>query len=133
MSVRHKALPSVLVGLVMGASLGGGAQNKTDVQRAIYLTATDRTGAHVSDLTPADLTVREGGRDRQLLTLQPSTARLKISIAIAERISTSVNAIKVSLNGNVLPDACCAVRRQPGNEEARKTLVSKGFNEVIGL
>jgi hypothetical protein len=90
MSVRHRALPSVLVGLVFGASLGGVAQIRTDVQRTIYLTATDRAGAHVSDLTPADLTIREAGRDRQLLTLQPSTARLRISIAIAERISPDI-------------------------------------------
>lgn len=90
MTIGHRACATVLVGLAAGASVLVGAQTKPEIQRAVYFTAVDRAGTHITDLTPADLTIREGGRDRPVLTLHPSTARLKVSLAIAERLSPDI-------------------------------------------
>jgi len=40
--------------------------------RTVYVTVTDGQGVPVPDLTPADFTVKEGGREREVLKAQPS-------------------------------------------------------------
>jgi hypothetical protein len=87
MNTRHRALGILFVGLTAGASLLAGPQARTDVQRTVYVTATDQAGLPVSDLAPADLTLKEGGRERQILRVEPSQARLKIALAVDELVS----------------------------------------------
>ena len=45
-------------------------------------TAIAKAGDLPTDLTPADLTIREGGRERAVATLEPATGPLQISILV---------------------------------------------------
>ena len=50
--------------------------------RTVYISAVDSTGAPVTDLTAADVTVKEGGKDRVVASLQPATAPIHAAILV---------------------------------------------------
>jgi hypothetical protein len=54
--------------------------------RTVYVTVADRQGAPVTDLTPADFVVKEGGKEREVVKAEPATARLRLALAIEERL-----------------------------------------------
>jgi hypothetical protein len=53
-----------------------------EVTRKVYISATDSKGAPVTDLTAADVTVTEGGKDRPVVSLQPATAPMQVAILV---------------------------------------------------
>jgi VWFA-related protein len=53
-----------------------------DTPRVIYFTALDRQGEPVLDLAASDLAVKEGGRVRDIVRLEPATERLHISLIV---------------------------------------------------
>ena len=58
------------------------AAPRADVLRSFYFSAVDSTGAHVTDLTAADLTVKEGGKERAITAVRPATAPMQISLLV---------------------------------------------------
>ena len=48
----------------------------------VYVSATDRNGASVPDLTGSDFAVKEGGKVREVLQAGPATRPMKIAIVI---------------------------------------------------
>jgi hypothetical protein len=68
--------------LTLLATVFGAEQPSTDVRRTVYLSAVDAKGVHVTDLTPADVTVKEGGKDRAIDTLGPARALMQLSILV---------------------------------------------------
>lgn len=60
----------------------GTAPAGAEVTRKIYISATDSKGAPVTDLTAADVTVKEGGKERPVASLEPATGPLQISILV---------------------------------------------------
>ena len=87
MKISHRPFALLIASFAAAASVLIGAQTKVDVQRTVYFTATDQKGAPVTDLTETDVTIKEGGKDRQVLRVEPSSARLKIAIAVDELLS----------------------------------------------
>ena len=59
-----------------------GTAARADVLRTVYFSAVDKDGARVTDLTAADLTVKEGGKDRQIAAVQPATSPMQVSIIV---------------------------------------------------
>jgi hypothetical protein len=53
-----------------------------EVTRKIYISATDSKGAPVTDLAAADITVKEGGKERPVVSLQPASAPMQIAILV---------------------------------------------------
>jgi hypothetical protein len=53
-----------------------------EVTRKIYISATDAKGAPVTDLTAADITVKEGGKERPVVSLQPAVAPMQVAILV---------------------------------------------------
>jgi hypothetical protein len=53
-----------------------------EVTRKIYISATDAKGAPVTDLTAADITVKEGGKERPVASLQPAVAPMHVAILV---------------------------------------------------
>ena len=53
-----------------------------EVTRKVYISAVDSKGAPVADLTAADITVKEGGKDRVVASLQPATAPMEVAILV---------------------------------------------------
>ena len=60
----------------------GPAVPRADVLRTVYFSAVDASGAHVPDLTAADLIVKEGGKERPIDAVQPSTKLMQLSIIV---------------------------------------------------
>jgi hypothetical protein len=58
------------------------------VNRTVYVTITDAKGAPVTDLTPANFKVKEGGKDREILKAEPAKARPHIALLVEERLAS---------------------------------------------
>ena len=56
------------------------------ILRTVYVTATDGNGAAVPDLTPADFTVKEGGKEREIVKAAPATTRMRLAVMAEERL-----------------------------------------------
>jgi hypothetical protein len=70
----------VVVGIaVFAASARPGAQAQ---QRAAYVSALDKSGAPVAELTPADIIVREDDVTREVLQVAPATDPMQIAIMV---------------------------------------------------
>ena len=50
--------------------------------RVLYVNVTDRSGATVPNLTAADFVVKEGGKARDVLEVEPATAPLRIALIV---------------------------------------------------
>lgn len=70
----------VLTALAM--PVAGRAGRGADVQRTVYFSALDAKDAPVTDLTAADLAVKEGGKDRAIASVQSATAPMYVSILV---------------------------------------------------
>jgi hypothetical protein len=73
-----------IVGLAAAAVVVS-AQGRT---QHIYVSATDKAGLPVRSLTAADFTIKEDGRDREVLGLAPATAPLQVALLIDNSQST---------------------------------------------
>ena len=68
--------------LILLAATTGTARPSADVFRTVYFSAVDEKGVHVPDLTAADLTVKEGGKDRVIDAVKPATATMQVSLLV---------------------------------------------------
>jgi von Willebrand factor type A domain len=73
-------VPVVSAALAIPAA--GRATTGAEVQRMVYFSARDAKGVPVMDLTVADLTVKEGGKERAVRSVEPATAPLQMSILV---------------------------------------------------
>ena len=55
---------------------------REEVRRTVYFSAVDSAGAPVTDLTAADLTVKEGGKERVIGSVQPANVPLQVSLLV---------------------------------------------------
>jgi hypothetical protein len=85
---RHFAL---LTSLVLAAPLAAAAAD-----RVVYVTVLDGSGAPVPDLTPADLTVKEGGKEREVTKAAPASARMRLTLAVEERLIAD-NSVRMAM------------------------------------
>ena len=53
-----------------------------DTQRTVYFSALDSKGTPVTDLTAADLAVKEGGKDRAIANVAAATAPIQVSLLV---------------------------------------------------
>jgi hypothetical protein len=68
--------------LILLAATTGTARPSAEVFRTVYFSATDGKGVHVTDLTAAELTVKEGGKERAIDAVKPATAPMQISLLV---------------------------------------------------
>jgi len=66
----------------LAAPVTGHATAGTEVARTVYFSAVDAQGAPVTDLTPADLAVKENGKDRVISTVGPAAGPMHVSILV---------------------------------------------------
>jgi len=69
----------ILAPLLVVALLTAGSQPQT---RRVYVSAHDRGGAVIDDLTAADLEVKEGGKTREIVSFRPANDPLQIAILV---------------------------------------------------
>ena len=58
------------------------ASARAEVARKVYISATDAKGAPVTDLTAADITVKEGGKEQPVASLEPAVAPMQVAILV---------------------------------------------------
>jgi hypothetical protein len=73
---------SVLMAALLGFFNTLTAAPRPDVLRTVYFSAVDANGAPVTDLTAADLTVKEGGKERPVAAVQPATAPIDVFLLV---------------------------------------------------
>jgi VWFA-related protein len=79
---------SILFLVASTIALTGGATSAVkptpvaDVTRQIFISATDRSGAPVTDLTAADISIKEGGKDRPVESLKPATGPMHVAFLV---------------------------------------------------
>jgi hypothetical protein len=54
--------------------------------RTVYLTVTSEKSEPVGDLDPADFVVKEGGKERQIVKIEPAPGRMRLTLAVEERL-----------------------------------------------
>jgi hypothetical protein len=79
---RILTLPVVFLVFVLVQSSPRAATARAEVVRTVYFSAVDGKGAPVTDLTAADLTVKEGGKDRAIAAVEHATAPMQVSILV---------------------------------------------------
>jgi hypothetical protein len=83
--MTHRSIQLVVASTI---ALTGGATSAVipipvaDVARRIYVSATDRSGAPVTDLTAADISIKEGGKDRPVESLKPATESMHVALLV---------------------------------------------------
>jgi hypothetical protein len=55
-------------------------------ERTVYVTIVDGNGTAVTDLTAADLVVKEGGKEREIVKAGRASAKMRLTIAVEERL-----------------------------------------------
>ena len=73
--------------------LAGGvlaATNAAPTRRSVHVTVVDNQGAPLTDLTAADFTLKEGGRDRDIVTAEIDKAPLQIALAVEQTLTPLV-------------------------------------------
>src|SRR5262245_43748908 len=66
----------------LAVSAIGRAAAGAEVVRTVYFSALDAKGVAVTDLTAADLAVKEGGKERAIKAVGPATAPMQVSILV---------------------------------------------------
>ena len=56
------------------------------IVRTVYVTVTDGNGAPVPDLTAADFTIKEGGKEREIVKAVTATTRMRLAVMVEERL-----------------------------------------------
>ena len=79
---RRVVARRVLIAALLGFCETLTAAPRPDVVRTVYFSAVDANGAPVTDLTAADLTVKEGGKERPVAAVQPATAPVDVFLLI---------------------------------------------------
>jgi VWFA-related protein len=72
----------VLQTALAAAPPGGPGAQLESPSRTVYVTATDKAGEPVPNLTPADFTVKIGGKARDVVHVEPATAPLRIAVIV---------------------------------------------------
>jgi len=80
--MKHIRIASIVLVAVALAGTAGIAARPPELTRKVYFSAVDDAGAAVTDLTAADLTVKEGGKDRPIAGVQPATAPMHVAIFV---------------------------------------------------
>ena len=75
--LAHLAAAAVLFTQVAGAA---------PVTRTVFVTVTDNKGQPIIDLTAAEVTVKEGGKDREVAKFERATPRMRLALAVEERL-----------------------------------------------
>ena len=92
-------LSCVAVGILVLGNTTGSAQTALGATtRTVYVTAVDRQGQPVAGLTAADFTVKEGGKDAAVVSVEPARARMRIALGITEPLTASGHALQGMAN-----------------------------------
>lgn len=88
----------------------GAAAFAAPTTRTVYVTVTGSGGAPVTDLAPADVAVKEGGKEREVAKVEPASQKMRLTLAVEERLLADTS-VRSALFG--------FLKRLPGAAEVR--------------
>ena len=86
MTMSLRAITFAAATLFVPAADTPAARELAPTERTVYVTVTDNKGAPVSDLTAADLVVKEGGKEREITKAAPASEKIRLTLAVEERL-----------------------------------------------
>ena len=63
-----------------------GGAGREPLARIVYVTVTDGQGAPITDLTAADFSVKEGGKEREIASAEPAKVKMHLALMVEERL-----------------------------------------------
>lgn len=97
--VTKALLSGAAAGLLMIGNTTVSAQTASAaLTRTVYVTAVDREGQPVAGLAAADFTVKEGGKEGAVVSVEPARARMRIALGITEPLTASGQALQSMAN-----------------------------------
>ena len=87
--IQRRSLSIVSAGLlvaVAGLAADRSAALTAPTTRTVYVSVTDGKGVPVTDLGAADLVVKEGGKEREIVRAEPAPGRMRLALAVEERL-----------------------------------------------
>jgi VWFA-related protein len=88
---RTVLMVAAVVAAGMSTLSAGGAAAARQGARAIYVTATDGKGGFPTDLTAADFTIKESGKEREITAVAPATMRLRLALLVEDSLTSDTN------------------------------------------
>jgi VWFA-related protein len=85
--------------------------------RTVYITATDSKGVPITDLTAADFTVKEGGKEREVVKAEPATAPMQVAIIVDDNGSGLFRGALISFLNQLLAHAEFAISSVTGQTQ----------------
>lgn len=77
--------PRQVLSVVLAAATVGLADlsaTRAETKRTVYIAASDSKGAAITDLTAADFTVKEGGKDASVVSLEPAKEKMDVVLLV---------------------------------------------------
>jgi hypothetical protein len=71
---------------ILAASLLTPLASAAAAERTVYVTIVDGKGVAIKDLTPPELVVKEGGKEREIVKAAPAAAKMRLTLAVEERL-----------------------------------------------
>jgi hypothetical protein len=84
MRTTSAALSVVITSVVVSISASAAAAPPTS--RTVYVTVISEKNEPVGDLDPADFVLKEGGKERQIVKIEPAPGRLRLTLGVEERL-----------------------------------------------
>jgi len=75
-----------VVCVIAGSTIQPIAAAADALTRTVYVTVTDDKGARVTDLTPANFKIKEGGKDREIVKAEPATTKSRLALMVEEKL-----------------------------------------------
>ena len=83
---RALTLVSATLAAALTVPADSRAASLAATNRTVHVSVTDGKGAPVTDLTAAELVVKEGGKEREVVRAEPAPSRLRLALAVEERL-----------------------------------------------
>lgn len=78
----NRRLMMSVVSATLAVPMAGLATRGAEVVRTVYFSAVDAKGTFVTDLTAADLAVKENGKEREIRTVAAASGPLQVSLLV---------------------------------------------------
>ena len=110
MRIQITLLLAVATAALPLAARATGGTSALAESRSVYFSATDAKGAPVTDLTAADIAVKEGGKDRQVVSVKPATSPMQIAVLVEDSGSGGFQPAVIQLFQSLLDRAQFSLR-----------------------
>ena len=82
---------NVAMTLALCLSTAAGAAPAAVTDRTVYVTVLDDKREPVPDLTAADVVVKEGGKEREIVKVERATTPIRVALAVEERMTADAS------------------------------------------